>query len=87
MFEIKEDVLLKCPNEEEANQQTKVAIELTRQSGGMTSVGCTIIYGDSQGLAINATNICNKDRKSVRYSNAIILYVLIHNIIHYLKVY
>ncbi|XP_011066321.1 PREDICTED: uncharacterized protein LOC105153272 [Acromyrmex echinatior] len=56
--------LLKCPNIEEANKKTKIAIKIPSDSGQIASAGHSIFYSDSDGNAILGTNVFQKSGKN-----------------------
>ena len=76
IYKIKIKSLLKCPNIEETNKKTKVAINIPSNSGQIASAGHSIFYSDSDGNAILGTNVFQKSGKNtVGHPNAIILYI------------
>lgn len=79
IYKIKIKYLLKCPNEKEANKQTRLVKKLSSQTIDLTSAGQSIFYSDFRAMSILRTNvhtICNLN-KTVRCPYVIILYVLI----------
>lgn len=84
VYLIKIEDVIKCPNETVANEQTKVIMKLPHQSGYVAAKDDKIYYTDTTAMTLNAAQIFTKYNKisvetKVRYSNAIILYVLINN--------
>ncbi|XP_011706305.1 PREDICTED: uncharacterized protein LOC105461504 [Wasmannia auropunctata] len=50
--EINLETLLKCPNKENANKESKLAIKLPTQTGQIASAGNYIFYGNTQEISI-----------------------------------
>ncbi|XP_018346761.1 PREDICTED: major royal jelly protein 3-like isoform X2 [Trachymyrmex septentrionalis] len=64
IYKIKIKSLLKCPNKEEANKNTKIAIKIPSDSGQIASAGHSIFYSDTDGNAILGTNVFKKPDKN-----------------------
>jgi len=64
IYKIKIKSLLKCPNIEEANKKTKVAIKIPSDSGQIASAGHSIFYSDSDRNAVLGTNVFKKSGKN-----------------------
>jgi len=69
---IKIKTLLECPNKEEANENTKLVITLSSQTGQITSAGQSVFYSDSRAISILGANVSKKYK--VRYPKAIVLF-------------
>lgn len=78
IYKISVKTLLKCPNKKEANKQTELVIKLSSQPTELTSMGHSIFYSLTHEMSIVGTNVYKEsDNNTVRYSNAIILYIFI----------
>ncbi|XP_018304160.1 major royal jelly protein 3 isoform X2 [Mycetomoellerius zeteki] len=68
IYKIKIKYLLKCPNEKEANKQTRLVKKLSSQTIDLTSAGQSIFYSDFRAMSILRTNvhtICNLNKTEI----------------------
>ncbi|XP_011706724.1 PREDICTED: uncharacterized protein LOC105461909 [Wasmannia auropunctata] len=65
LYKIKIRTLLKCPNKERANKQSKLAFKLSSQTGPMTSVKNVIFYSDISNMSLLGKNVYWNWRKPV----------------------
>lgn len=88
IYKIKMKTLLKCPNKEQANNHSILANQLSSQPGGIASMGRILLCGDTTGFSILGTDVGLKhNRNTVRYKNAIILYVVYLNNLLLITIY
>ncbi|KYN16381.1 Major royal jelly protein 5 [Trachymyrmex cornetzi] len=60
IYKIKIETLLKCPNKEEANEQSKLVTKLSSQTAVITSTKKSIFYSNYKAMSILGMNICGK---------------------------
>ncbi|XP_018401315.1 PREDICTED: major royal jelly protein 3-like [Cyphomyrmex costatus] len=65
IYKIKMETLLKCPNKEEANKQSKLVTKLSSQTAVITSMENLIFYSDYVGMSILGMNIRKEPGKNV----------------------
>ncbi|KAL6263865.1 hypothetical protein P5V15_003946 [Pogonomyrmex californicus] len=61
MYKMRIEDILKCPNKETANKQTKFVKKLSSQTGPIASDGCALMYSDTTAMSIKGMNVCKKD--------------------------
>ena len=82
IYKIKIETLLKCPNKEEANKQSKLVTKLSSQTAVITSSENSIFYSNYKAMSILGINILNKSSKNaVRYLNTSSSYIEIIKIL------
>lgn len=80
IYKIKIKTLLKCPNKEEANKNSKLVKRIANPILPMAAAEHVVFYSNVQNMSILGTNIYKKsDGNTVRYLNTIIIYISIHN--------
>ncbi|XP_018346756.1 PREDICTED: major royal jelly protein 3-like [Trachymyrmex septentrionalis] len=63
IYKIKIEALLKCPNKEEANKQSKLVTKLSSQTAVITSTKNSIFYSNYREMSILGMNVCAKFNK------------------------